>query len=389
MARGGKAVFLRGGPPVHPYVYSKRILRTSGGVEDGDLVEIRTREGRPCGYGFAHRSSLIALRVLSTDPALRPDATWLAQRLDAARALREDTLRLPEVTDAWRCVHAEADGLSGLIVDRYGDGAVASLFSRGWHRWWPEIESVLCDALGVKRIIPRVDARTAQHEGFDIAAPRRADLVTVHEHGVRFGVDLAGGHKTGFFLDQRDNRSWVASVAEGRRLFDGMTYTGGFALRAAAAGATSVHAADLDEEAIAHAQRNAKANELDVRFEHRDVFDVLRGYVSRPERERPEVVVLDPPKWAKSRDGLGPARFRYRDLNRLGFEAVAPGGLVVTHSCSGLLAEEDFLTVLREAAREAQRDVQVVRFAGAAPDHPVALAFPEGRYLKSIALRVD
>ena len=383
-----KCVVLRGGPPVHPFVYSKRILRQEGGVKDGDLVEIRTREGRPCGYGFAHRSSLIALRVLSLDPDVRPNAAWLRERLEAARALREDVLRLPEITDAWRCVHAEADGLSGLVVDRYGDGAVASLYSRGWHEWWDEIESIVCEALGVRRIFARVDARTATHEGFDIAVPDKPYRVNVREGDVSFQVDLAGGHKTGFFLDQRDNRAWVASIARGRRLFDGMTYTGGFALQGAKQGAASVTGADLDEDAIAQARRNAKFNRLDVRFEHRDVFDALRALAKAPADERPEVVVLDPPKWAKSRDGLGAAKVRYRDLNQLGIDAVAPGGIVVTHSCSGLLQEADFLDVLKNAAGAAQREVQVLRVAGAAPDHPVSLRVPEGRYLKSVALRV-
>ena len=382
-----KCVVLRGGPPVHPFVYSKRVLRSEGGVRDGDLVEVRTREGRPCGYGFAHRSSLIALRVLSNDPHVRPDLPWLRDRLAIARALREDVLRLPEVTNAWRCVHAEGDGLSGLVVDRYGDGAVASLFSRGWHNWWPQVAPVLCEALGVTRVIPRVDARTAQHEGFNLPPAKGPDRVTVREAGVAFGVDLAGGHKTGFFLDQRDNRAWVAKIARGRRVLDCMTYTGGFALCAAKAGAASVRGADLDEEAIAIARANAKRNGVAVAFEHRDGFDVLRGVTANNEA-RPEVIVLDPPKWAKSRGGLAAARARYRDLNRLGFEAVAPGGVVVTHSCSGLLQEEDFLSVLKDAARACGRDVQVLRVAGAAPDHPVSLRVPEGRYLKSVALRV-
>lgn len=383
-----KCVVLRGGPPVHPFVYSKRILRQEGGVEDGDLVEIRTREGRPCGYGFAHRSSLIALRVLSLDPDVRPDATWLRERLIAASTLREEVLRLPEVTDAWRCVHAEADGLSGLVVDRYGDGAVASLYSRGWYEWWGEVEPILRASLGVRRVFARVDARTATHEGFDIPAEKQPYHVNVREGDVSFQVDLAGGHKTGFFLDQRDNRAWVASIARGRRVFDGMTYTGGFALQAARQEAASVIGADLDEDAIAQAQRNAKYNKLSVQFEHRDVFDALREMAKAPVDERPDVVVLDPPKWAKSRDGLGAAKVRYRDLNRLGFDAVAPGGIVVTHSCSGLLQEEDFLDVLKNAAGAAEREVQVLRVAGAAPDHPVSLRVPEGRYLKSVALRV-
>jgi 23S rRNA (cytosine1962-C5)-methyltransferase len=382
-------VVLRGGPPVHPFVYSKRLLRVGPGARDGDLVRVLTREGRPCAWGFLHTRSLIAVRVLSGDPDTPPDGAWLRRRLAAAEALRRDVLRLGEDTDAWRVVHAEGDGLSGLVVDRYGSVASASLYSLGWYVRREELDDALREVLGCDRVVLRTDARTSEQEGFTLAEEDRVGAVEIHEHGVRYGVDLAAGHKTGFFLDQRDHRRLLARVARGRRVFDGMTYTGGFALAAAKGGAASVRGMDLDEEAVALARENAARNGVDVRFDHGDTFDALRAYAAGPEHERPEVVVVDPPKWAKDRAGFGAALAKYRDLNRLAIQAVAPDGLVFTHSCSGLVQEHEFLGVLADAARDLGTDVRFLHVGGAAPDHPVRSSFPEGRYLKSVLLATE
>jgi 23S rRNA (cytosine1962-C5)-methyltransferase len=390
LARDYPDLVLRGGPPVHPYVFNKRVLRADRRAKDGDVVRLKTREGEPCGFGFAHSRSLVAVRVLSYDPAVEPDEGWLLARVRAADALRRDVLRLPETTDAWRAVHAEGDGLPGLVVDRYADVAVVGLFSLGWFRRADELVRVLKTALGVKEVVLRADAKTEQQEGFQAPTPRPLPPRTIREGDVRFLVEPTGGHKTGFFLDQRENRARLAALAKGRTVFDGMTYTGGFALAAARAGAASVRGMDLDEEAVAHARRNAALNGLPsggaVRFDHGDVFDALRAYAAGPEAERPEVVVVDPAKWARDRAGLGAALAKYRDLNRLALQAVRPDGLVLTCSCSGLVSEEAFLAVVREAALDVRREVRFLTIAGAAPDHPVAGAFPEGRYLKAVFL---
>ncbi len=381
-------VWLRGGPPVHPFVYSKRILRTERGARDGDVVRLRTREGRPVGFGFWHGGSLIAVRVLTYDPDLVPDEAWLSVRIREAEAIRRDTLRLPSLTNAWRVVHAEGDGLSGLVVDRYGDVASVQVFSLGWARRQDEVARVLVRETGVHEVVVRADAKAAQHEGMALAPPAPRPRVRVEERGVRYWVDPTGGHKTGFFLDQRDNRAFVAALAKGRDVFDGMTYTGGFAVACAAGGARAVRGMDLDEEAVARAVENARENRVDVRFDHGDVFDALRAYVRVPPSDRPEVVVVDPPKWARDRAGLGAALQRYRDLNRLALDAVRPGGVVCTCSCSGLVSEETFLDVVRAAALDLGRETRVLHVGGAAPDHPVALSFPEGRYLKCVVLAV-
>jgi len=383
-----KSLRLRGGAPVHPHVYSKRVLSMDRGVRDGDLVRVLTREGRPVGFGFAHTRSQIALRVLSYDPEQVPDAGWLVARVREAARLREGTLRLPEVTNAWRWLHAEGDGVSGLVADRYADVVVVSLFSLGWQRRLDEVVAALRGE-GASEVVVRADARVAEQEGLDLPPPRAMDAVEIHEHGLRFRVDCAGGHKTGFFLDQRDNRALLARLARGRRVFDGMTYTGGFALAAARGGARAVEGWDLDERAVEGAREHAALNGLDVRFRHGDVFDALRAFAAGAPEERPDLVVVDPAKWARDRRGLGAALARYADLNRLALEAVQPGGLVFTHSCSGLVGEETFLSVLSDVALDVRRAVRFLHVGGAAPDHPVAAAFPEGRYLKSVLLEVE
>ena len=384
-----KDVWLRGGAPTHPWVYDKRVRRVDAGTAPGAVVRVRTREGRPVGYAFFHPSSLITLRMLSSDPEQFPDEAWLQARIRAADALRTDLLHLPDVTNAWRVVHGEGDGLSGLIVDRYGDVGSVSLYSLGWAKRQEELERVLREEAGFERLVVRVDPKAAVQEGIEVLSLPSMKPVPVEEHDVVYLVDPTGRHKTGFFLDQRENRRFLARLAPGRTVFDGMTHAGGFALAAAKAGAASVRGMDLDEEAVAQARVNAEANEVDVTFDHGDVFDALRSYAADEPQARPEVLVVDPPKWARDRKGLGAALARYRDLNRLALEAVRPGGIVCTNSCSGLVSESEFLQVIRDAALDAKKDVRVLAIAGAAADHPISTRFPEGRYLKCVFLAVD
>ncbi|MFV1958485.1 MAG: class I SAM-dependent rRNA methyltransferase [Planctomycetota bacterium] len=383
-----KDVRLRGGPVAHPHVFDRRILRVERGARSGDVVRVRTREGRPVGYAFFHARSRIALRMLTYAEEHVPDTRWLAHRVREAARLRRDVLRLPEVTNAWRVVHAEGDGLSGLVVDRYSEVGSVALFSLGWQRRLDELSQVLREEAGFERLVVRADPRAARQEDLDLPPPRDEAPVEIVEHGLRFLVDPAGRHKTGFFLDQRENRRRLAHLAAGRTVFDGMTFAGGFALAAARGGATRVRGMDLDEEAVSVACENAKRNGVEIEFEHGDVFDALRAYARASEDERPEVLIVDPPKWARDRKGLGAALARYRDLNRLALEAVRPGGVVCTSSCSGLVSEEAFLDVVRGAARDSRRAVSILAVTGAAADHPVSAVFPEGRYLKTLFLHV-
>ncbi len=210
--------------------------------------------------------------------------------------------------------------------------------------------------------------------------------VDIRENGLTLHVDLAAGHKTGYFLDQRENRAAVARLAAGKDVYDLFCYTGGFGLAAAKAGAKSVVSVDLDEKALAVAKGNAKTNGLDVRYEHRNCFDFLRERAASGESA--DLVIVDPAKLAGVRDELPRALKTYDDINRLALGCVRPGGILVSCSCSGLVSEQQFLSVLANAAGEAKVELQIFRISGAAPDHPVRSDFPEGRYLKAVFARV-
>jgi 23S rRNA (cytosine1962-C5)-methyltransferase len=305
--------------------------------------------------------------------------------------LRHDILRLPDCTDAYRVVHSEGDGLSGLVVDRFGAVLVAELFSAGIHRYWTWIAEALDAAYPGAEIVVRADRRSEKLEGLKMDGrppSEKARDVVIQEHGTKFHVDLRRGHKTGYFLDQRENRQRLAALSRGRELFDGFCYTGGFALHAARAGAKHVEAVDLDEDVVAIGEKNRALNGLDgkVDFRHGNVFDVLREY--RTSKRRFSRMVLDPAKLAIARHELPKALGAYRDMNRLGMQCLERGGVLLSCSCTGLISEGDFLEALRSSADEARLDLQIFHIAGAAPDHPFVARMPEGRYLKAVFARV-
>lgn len=376
----------------HPHVWKGRVEpeRVPSRTQPGSVVRILDREGTPIGSGLFHPHVTIALRILSRDPDEAIDAAFFRRRIESARALRHDLLRLPEHTSAYRLIHAEADDLPGLIVDVLGDVVRVDVFAKGMSLLLDPIREALSELLPGKRVVVRGDRRAQEIEGFRVAArPDDPSETEVQEYGVRFKVDLREGHKTGFFCDQRDNRSFLAGLARGRRLLDVNTYTGGFALHAAVRGeAKEVTGVDLDEKAIAVARRNAKLNQVQskVRFVQSDAFPYLRDLKTKD--RRPDLLVLDPPKLAKDRKEKEKALRTYSDLNRLGMECLDEGGVLLTCSCSGVVSEEDFLDVLRNAAARSGRLVTILRVTGAADDHPVALHVPETRYLKAVFARV-
>jgi 23S rRNA (cytosine1962-C5)-methyltransferase len=376
----------------HPWIWRSRIdqRRTPRGLPPGEVVRVVDGEGQMVGRGLWHPRATIALRLLTGDPDEALDEAFFARRLGRALALRRDVLRVEEVTTAYRLCHAEADGLSGLIVDVLGEVVVAEVFSHGIARLEGAVRGALAGLLPGRKVVVQQNERAADIEGFGVA-PRKGDPaeVEVTEHGVRYKVDLREGHKTGFFCDQRDNRAFFASLVRGRTVVDLHTYSGGFALNAALRGeARSVTGVDLDEKAVAVAVRNAKLNQVaqQVRFSQADAFAYLRDLLR--EGRRPDALVLDPPKLCRDRDEKEQGLRAYGDLNRLALEAIADDGLLVTCSCSGVVSEDDLLDVLRRAAAKSRREVTLLRLAGAAPDHPVALHIPESRYLKAIFARV-
>ncbi len=372
----------------HPWIFQKMVEKPATRLPPGSVVDILDRDGKWVGRGFYNGHSRIALRVLNSDPAESIDDDFFARRIGRAVALRRDWLGLDAVSNAYRLVHSEGDGLSGLVVDRFGPLIVLEFFSAGMYRLRSAIESALASHYPDSRFYWFAEEHVQKQESFDCRAPVPPPPEVITEHGVRFRVAPGSKHKTGFFLDQRDNRRRLASFCKGKRVLDLCCNTGGFAVYAKALGeADEVVGIDLDEQALALARQNAGLNQVRVRFVQADLFPWLRDIIAAGQRF--DVVVLDPAKQTRDREEVGYAMKRYLDMNRLALQAVAPGGIFVTCSCTGLVSEADFLDTIRRAAWQAGRSVQVISIAGAGADHPFLLHVPEGRYLKAVFCRVQ
>jgi 23S rRNA (cytosine1962-C5)-methyltransferase len=395
----------------HPLIYRKRVATVSREARPGDWVavyapnsELPGGETRLLGYGLYNPRSEIAIRMIRWGDQL-PDEPFWRQQLRSAVALRSDLLQLDRHTTAYRVLHAEGDGVPGFVVDRYADVLSGEVFSWGlWQRSQRIIES-LADLLGTQHFILRTAPKLVSQEGFDAPTFRSEHCpprVTITEFGTRFRVDLAdAAHKTGFFCDQRDNRFRLAQHVAGRSVLDLCCYTGGFAVQAKKlGGAAEVIGVDLDQEPLTLAQENAHLNQVRVRFVQADVFPYMRDLV-RGGRTF-DVVVLDPPKLIYSRAEIASGTRAHYDLNRLAMQLVRPGGFMLTCSCAGLLSEEEFLRLLRAAARNIVRDerpdaaappmgrqLRILARSGAGPDHPVSGRCPEGEYLKAVWLTLD
>ncbi|WP_240096341.1 class I SAM-dependent rRNA methyltransferase [Thermomonas flagellata] len=370
----------------HPWIFQRLVEKPAQRPKPGSIVEVVGVDGAFVGRGFYNGHSRIAVRLLERDPDVAVDAAWFARKIGEAVRLRRDILRLDEVSTAWRVVHSEGDGLSGLVVDRYDDLLVVEFFSAGaWrHR------SIIFDALRAHfpgcRFHSFADEHVQKQESFDYKDTQGTAPALVQEYGVRFRADPAGAHKTGFFADQRENRRWVAAQAAGRRVLDLCCNTGGFAVHAAVAGAAEVVGVDIDPAVIAIARENAQLNQVRPRFVQADIFPWLRDAAANGERF--DLVVLDPAKMTRDREQVIAALKKYLDMNKLALGVVRPGGLFATFSCTGLVSEEQFLDMLRRAAFYAGRKVQVLKVAGAGPDHPWLAQVPESRYLKAVFCRV-
>ena len=370
----------------HPWIFQKLVDKPVQRPKPGSIVEVVGVDGEWIGRGFYNGHSRIALRMLETDPDVPVDAQWFARRIAGAVALRRDVLRLDEVSDAWRVVHSEGDGLSGLVVDRYADLLVVEFFSAGMfrHREW------IYDALRAQfpgcRFHAFADEHVQKQESFDFRGSEPAAPAIIVEHGIRFRADPAGAHKTGFFADQRENRQWLSQLVAGKRVLDLCCNTGGFAVYAAVRGADEVVGIDIDGDVIEIAKGNARLNNVRPRFVQADLFPWLRD--AGASGERFDVVILDPAKMTRDREQVIPALKKYLDMNKLALGVVKPGGLFATFSCTGLVSEDQFLDMLRRAAFYAGRTVQVLKIAGAGADHPFLAQAPESRYLKAVFCRV-
>lgn len=371
----------------HPAVYPNMLRAVSPDAGPGDLVHVMDKEGRLFGSGFYNPKARVPLRVMQHGEDVLTEEK-LDARLDAALDLRLNTLCLNDSTDAWRAVHSDGDGLSGLVVDRYADVLSIEVTTLGiWRRlrrWLPKLHEKLGTTQHVIQIDPdiaRIEAvRRADVPEADDPAPRS---VRIRENNVRHQVSFEDGHKTGFFCDQRDNRLKFARLARGRRVLDLCSYTGGFALSAKIlGGCEDVTGVDLDEKAIAQARKNADLNQARVDWIHGDTF--TWGRQMQQNGRLWNAVVLDPPKLVFSRDAdegqLG--RNKYYDMNAVALSLLQRGGLFVTCSCSGLLDVAEFEDIVMRAAHRNKRRLQIIDRTGAGADHPVMSNCPEGRYLK-------
>ncbi len=368
----------------HQFVYRKMIERPVGATpNDGDLVRVVDRDGQHLGFALWNGRSQIALRFLSRRDT-PPDLECWSQRIDRAVALRTKVLGLEQETNAYRVIHAEGDGLSGLVVDRFDDVLSAEVFSLGMYQRIGPILSLCADRLGTAHFRVGVDERVALQEDFPgrpLASAALPPRVTIEEHGIRYRIHFEHGHKTGFFCDQRDSRRDLARFCGDRTVLDLCCYSGGFALNALIRGqAREVTCVDLDEKAVALARENGNANNVRLNAIHADAFGYLRQ-MALNERSY-HVVVLDPPKLILDRTEISSGKRKYFDLNVMAMKLVERGGLLLTCSCSGLLGTPDFVALLRAAARKAEREAQLLALTSAAPDHPVALDALEGAYLK-------
>jgi 23S rRNA (cytosine1962-C5)-methyltransferase len=373
----------------HPWIFQKMVEKPAVRPKPGSIVEIVDREGHFAGRGFYNGHSRIALRVLTADPKETIDEAFFARKITEAVALRRGLLKLDAVTDAYRLIHSEGDGLSGLVVDRFAGTLVIEYFSAGMFRQRDLIRRALLEHFPGANLYWFAEEHVQKQESFDCAIPAPPEPTVIHEHGVKFHAAPGTKHKTGFFADQRDNRKALSEFCDGKRVLDLCCNSGGFAIYAKSiGGADEVVGVDLDEEILGVAERNAKLNKARVRFVQADIFAWLRD-VAVNNGDQYDVVVLDPAKMTRDREQVIPALKKYLDMNKLALAAVRPGGIFLTCSCTGLVSEEQFLDMLRRAAFYANRKVQVLRVAGAGPDHPFLANVPESRYLKAVFCRVE
>ncbi|HEU4353881.1 MAG TPA: class I SAM-dependent rRNA methyltransferase [Burkholderiales bacterium] len=375
----------------HPWIFSGAVEKVNGKPALGDTVDVLDRAKKLLARAAYSPKSQIRARVWTFDPSEQVDGSLFRTRLQAALALRE-ALPAAKHANALRLVHGESDALPGLVVDRYADVLVAQFLAAGVERWREPILDALMELSGCAAIFERSDAEVRKLEGLEprvgfARGNRNAARCPIIEYGLNFRVDVEQGQKTGFFLDQRENRQRVRSLAAGRDVLDGFCYTGGFSIAALAGGAKRVTAIESSAAALEVARENLAANPLDasrIEFQQGDVFEKLRRL--RDQNAKFDLVVLDPPKFAPTAAQVKKAARAYKDINLWALKLLAPGGLLATFSCSGGVSAELFQSIVAGAALDAGADAKIIERFTAAADHPVALRFPEGEYLKGLLL---
>jgi 23S rRNA (cytosine1962-C5)-methyltransferase len=376
----------------HPWVYAGAVERVEGEPADGDEVDLVSHGGHFVARGLFNSQSKIRVRLYAWDEGVPLDAAFFRDRLARAIRLRHDVLNLDQPEAGYRVAFSESDFLSGMVVDRYGDWLAVQFTALGLANRRETIADVLVELLRPKGIYLRTEKGIGKLEGVELHdGPLRGEAppadLSIVENGLRVLVNLAEGQKTGYYLDQRDNRTAVARLCPGKRVLDAFCYSGGFGLYAARAGAAEVLGVDASEPALDLARRNAAANGLaNISFETADVFRHLADLVAV--RRQFDVVVLDPPKFARNRAAVPEALKGYRRLHQLALKLLAKDGVLVSCCCTGLIAPEELEDVIAQVAVESRRDLQVLARRGPAPDHPVAITCRETGYLKCVISRV-
>ncbi len=384
LTRGREHALLDG----YLWVYAGHIADVAGEPAPGDVVDVCTHSGRLIGRGFFNPHSKIRVRLLTGRDEPLNDAFW-TRRLGRACSFRR---RVVSETTAYRLVHGESDFLPGLIVDRYGDVLVMQLLSFGMERRKERLADLLMRESGATAVYLRNDAHARSLEGLPVEQGflrgGGATRIEVQEGRARFVVDIEHGQKTGWFCDQRENRLAAASLAGGAAVLEAFCHTGAFGIQAALHGAASVLGLDVSREAVAMARAHAVSNKVDGRCAYReaDAFEELR----RLERagDRFDLVVLDPPSFARSKQAVPQALAGYKQINLRALRLVKPDGMLVSCSCSHHVSEEQFWSMLQEAARDARRPLRLIERRSQARDHPVLVAMPETRYLKCVIVQV-
>ena len=379
----------------HPWIFSGAIDRIAGTPDDGDVVTVRDARGAFLARGYLNRRSQIAVRLLSWDQDEPIDDAFWQRRIAEAIARRAPLAAgTAPPTTAYRLIHGESDRLPGLIVDRYADFAVVQCLTLGIDRRKNIAVDTLRQVLAPAGVYERSDVDVREKEGLPLVAgpldgETPPDTVEILENGHRFLVDIAGGQKTGFYLDQRENRQALAGVAEGREMLNAFSFTGAFSVYAAAAGAGPITNLDTSKAALdlarAHVRLNGPPRPADA-YDLGDAFQMLRRY--RDQGRSFDLIVLDPPKFAPTRRHVQRASRAYKDINLLAIKLLRPGGILFTFSCSGGVDATLFQQIVFGASVDAGRDVQIIRHLSQGADHPVLLSFPESAYLKGLICRV-
>lgn len=387
---GREKLILRGSS----WVFSGAVEETDGAATAGEPADVFDNDGDWLGRGLWHPEADMAVRMLTREPFQALDEAFFRTRVREAVALRHRLYGPPETwsgTNAFRMVFSEADGLSGLVADRYADVVLLQVGGKAWVPWLSVVTDELKAATGAGRVVVRAEGEAVRREGLaeDLGGDVPPESVEIRENGFVFEAGLAGGQKTGFYLDQRENRRKVAAYARGRSVLSAYCYTGAFEVCAAHAGAASIFGWDTSEPALAQARRHHEMNPsgVPVVYEMADVPTRFRQ--ARDRRESWDLILLDPPRMVARREGLEKGLRAYKDVNLLAMKLLNPGGILATFSCSGLVDMAEFRKMVGWAAHDSGRRVRILEILGQPPDHPVPVEAPECEYLKGLVCVVD